>query len=109
MGLEIELGMRLETELDRGTGLFWSRTRLGWSFVRSGWGPVCHGFPLTSQHCEAEAALVTARGLFIGVEGIPEHFATSLFPRFLGLGSPGDASGCSGDPLRNPGLCFVFC
>lgn len=49
---------------------------------------MCRGFPLTSQHCEAEAALVTARGLFIGVEGIPEHFATSLFPRFLGLGSP---------------------
>lgn len=106
--MEIELGMRLETDLDRGTGLFWSRTRLGWSFVRSGWGPVCHGFPLTSQHCEAEAALVTARGLFIGVEGIPEHFATSPFPRFLGLGSPWRCFRVLWGPPRNPGLRFVF-
>lgn len=52
---------------------------------------MCHGFPLTSQHCVAEAALVTTWGLFIGVEGIPEHFATSLFPRFLGRVPLGDA------------------
>lgn len=64
-----------------------------------------HSFPVTSQHRAAEPmARVTACSLFIGMEGTPEHCATSLVPEIPGTGFPvGMLQGGLGTP-RNLGL-----
>ena len=62
-----------------------------------------------SALCVAEAgALVTAWGLFIGVEGVPEHFVTSV-PKTPGAEFlSGVLQGCSGDTPGTRTSCFAF-
>lgn len=52
--------------------------------------------------------LVTAWGLFIGVEGIPEHLPPLCSQDSWGWVPLGDALGCSGDPpgIRDSALSF---
>lgn len=62
-----------------------------------------------SALCVAEAvALVTAWGLFIGMEGVPEHFATFV-PKTPGSEFlSGMLQGCSGGPPGTRNSCFAF-
>lgn len=78
-----------------------SCARLGASLERAG---VCRLrlFLDVSALCAAEVALVTAWGLFIGVEGVPERFATSVSETSGAEFPLGVLQGCSGDP-RKPG------
>lgn len=67
-------------------------------------------FDISALRVAEAVAWVTAWGLFIGMEGIPEHFATSLFQRLLGLGSPWQCLGGALGTPRNPSppLCLFM-
>ena len=104
-----ELETRLGT-VQRRTGTQSSRAGLGRGLHWKGAGALAPWFSCdVSALCVAEpVALVTAWGLFIDVEGAPEHVATSV-PEIPGAECPSKMlQGCPGDPAKVQESCFAF-
>ena len=109
----VEWSEELETKLgssEEGQDPVWNGAGLGRGLHWKGAGAHVPWFScdISALFVAEAVALVTVWGLFIGVEGVLEHFVTSV-PKTPGAECPSKMlQGCPGNPPGVQEPCFAF-